>query len=182
MNTMTPKLGSELPVVLPTGKTITGTLVWYYTICKREAWLMGHSVLPDETNESLDKGRVIHESAFRRMKKEIELEGMKIDFVDSKSGDVCEVKSTSRAFHAAKLQLAYYLYRLNLMGISRNGFVVVPKEKKRIPVVLDEELMSELSAALKGLTETCMLPAPPQPQKNPYCKGCAYNAFCWGLT
>lgn len=38
-------------LILPLGgeTAIGGTLVWYYTICPREAWLMGHAIQPDST-------------------------------------------------------------------------------------------------------------------------------------
>lgn len=28
---------------------VTGTLIWYYYICKREVWLMFHQIAPDGT-------------------------------------------------------------------------------------------------------------------------------------
>ncbi|MGC8937341.1 MAG: Dna2/Cas4 domain-containing protein, partial [Candidatus Methanomethylicaceae archaeon] len=39
--------------MLRCGKPITGTLVWYFFICKREVWLMGHEITPDEDASTL---------------------------------------------------------------------------------------------------------------------------------
>ena len=32
---------------------ITGTDIWYYFICKREAWLNKHQISPDESDENV---------------------------------------------------------------------------------------------------------------------------------
>ena len=35
---------------------VNGTLIWYYFICQREVWLMGHQLNPDEDNAYLKSG------------------------------------------------------------------------------------------------------------------------------
>ncbi len=34
---------------------VNGTLIWYYFICQREVWLMGHQLNPDEDNALCDR-------------------------------------------------------------------------------------------------------------------------------
>jgi CRISPR-associated exonuclease Cas4 len=41
---------------------VNGTLVWYYSICKREVWLMSRNISPDQRDTNIDIGRFIHES------------------------------------------------------------------------------------------------------------------------
>ena len=41
---------------------VTATLVWYYYICHREVWLMGHQITPDQDDSNLELGRFVHTS------------------------------------------------------------------------------------------------------------------------
>lgn len=52
---------------------VTGTLVWYYYICKREVWLMAHQLIPDQEQENVRIGKIIGENSYNRDKKEIDL-------------------------------------------------------------------------------------------------------------
>ena len=60
---------------------ITGTLVWYYAICPREAWLMAHEMEPEKEFELLAEGRLNQEAHYKRATKELELPGMRLDQV-----------------------------------------------------------------------------------------------------
>ena len=104
---------------LPSGEYVTGTMIWYYFICKREVWLSSRNLMPDEDAEPLDIGRAIHETYYKRFRKEISMKGAKIDMVRSDNGAlvVYEVKTSSKYLRAAKFQLLYYLYRLKLKGV-----------------------------------------------------------------
>ncbi|MEM2910803.1 MAG: CRISPR-associated protein Cas4 [Nitrososphaerota archaeon] len=180
---MTEKRDLEGPLNyrLPSGRPITGTLLWYYAICKREVWLMSHSITPDEEHQSLEIGRVVHESFYHRMRKEIEAEGMKIDIFSDKDGHIYEVKTSSKFLHAARLQLGYYLLRLEQMGIKTRGVLAIPRERRRIHVELDSELREQMISALQEISELCMKPLPPPATKIHFCRRCAYRDFCWGV-
>ncbi len=165
--------------LLPSGKAITGTMLWYYAICKREVWLLAHCITPDEEHQSLEIGRAVHENFYAEMKKEIEAEGMKIDVVSSKEGMIYEVKTSSKFVEATKLQLGYYLYRLERMRIKMDGVIVVPRERRRIRVTLDDQLREKVLKAIKEIRDICSSQTPPQPVKIPFCRRCAYRDFCW---
>ncbi len=167
---------------LPSGRPVTGTLFWYFAICKREVWLMAHNITPDEEHQSLEIGRVVHESFYTRMKKEIETEGMKIDVVGGKDGFVYEVKTSSKFLEATKLQLGYYLLRLEQMGVKVRGVIAVPRERRRFNVELNSELREQVVSALKEISELCMQPFPPPAQRIHFCRKCAYRDFCWGAV
>lgn len=174
---------SNIPYLLDDGRIITGTLVWYSTICHREVWLMSRDITPDEEDPLLDLGRAIHETSYEEIKKkEILLEGIKIDIIKERDDKkvVCEVKSSSRYIKASVLQLCYYIYRLEEIGIEAVGEVVIPKEKKRIAVRLEsnrEELLSQLSL-IRRITA---MDRPPEPVFIPFCRRCAYRYFCWSI-
>jgi len=141
---------------------------------------MAHSITPDEEHQALEMGRVVHESFYTRMRKEVEAEGMKIDVVDKEGGLLYEVKTSSKFLDATKLQLGYYLWRLERMGLKVKGIIAVPREKRRIPVRLDDELRARVVSALRDISSLCAEPLPPPPVKIPFCRRCAYRDFCWG--
>ena len=35
-------------------KKITGTLIWYYFVCKREVWFMAHEITPFQDDPFLE--------------------------------------------------------------------------------------------------------------------------------
>ncbi len=166
--------------VLSSGKIITGTLVWYYFICKREVWLMSREITPDEDHETLEVGRAVHEIFYGRMIKEFSMEGMKIDILKRGERTICEIKTSSRFVKAACFQLLYYLYRLKEeLGEDFSGWILVPKERKKIRVVLDEPAQNSLLQVLHEIKKIADSDKPPPPARNPFCRRCAYRDFCW---
>lgn len=169
----------EIPYIHQSGKIITGTLVWYYHVCEREVWLMGREITPEEDYQALDMGRAIHEIYYQRMKKEIALNGMKIDVIKGQNKTVCEVKTSSKYLEAAKMQLIYYLYRLKESGIDAIGEILIPKEKKKISIHLSPEIEETLLKALRQIKRIIDLEQPPLPKRTHFCRNCAYKDMCW---
>jgi len=167
------------PYILPSGRHITGTLVWYYFVCKREVWLMSREITPDEENAALDIGRAVHEIFYSRAIKEVSMEGIKIDVFKRSERAICEVKTSSKYIEAARYQLLYYLYRMKEYGANLTGWLFIPRERKRIKVVLDGRSEQFLLSVLKEIRTIVEMEAPPPPVKIPYCRKCAYKEFCW---
>ena len=140
---------------------------------------MGHEITPDEDFSSLEIGRAIHEIHYERIAKEISLEGIKLDLVGRGEKKVCEIKTSSKFLEAAKFQLLYYLYRLKEIGIEATGEILIPKERKRVRVFLDEDGERGLLNALNEIKEIMKLENPPEPKRIPFCRRCAYRDFCW---
>ena len=159
---------------------ITGTLIWYYYICPREVWLMAHELNPEQDNPFIEIGRLIHEDSYAREKKEITFGNIKLDILKKKNGQivVAEIKKSSRFEKSARMQLAFYLYRLKEMGIGAKGELLIPKEKKRIPVELDDTTEKELKRATTEIGDIISREVPPKPEKNKFCRNCAYREFC----
>ncbi len=160
---------------------ITGTLIWYYYICKREVWLMAHELNPQQENPLIELGRLIHEDSYEREKKGFETTGMKIDIVKFEGKEIIigEVKKTSRFLKSATMQLLYYLFRLKENGIISTGELLIPKEKKRIKIELSLEKEIELKNTFEKINEIIRLDRPPEPKRINFCKNCAYYEFCW---
>ncbi|BCS93389.1 CRISPR-associated protein Cas4 [Metallosphaera javensis (ex Sakai et al. 2022)] len=154
---------------------VTGTLVWYVHVCRRETWLMSRSITPYHQHPRLELGRAIDSLHSDRVP--ITLEGMKIDSFRVEDQTVIEVKTSSRHLESAMAQLNYYLYRLREVGVNARGQVYIPRKGQRIQVTLDEERARRDIEAVK---EVVMGELPP-PRRIRYCRKCAYRDFCWPL-
>jgi len=163
---------------------LTGTLLWYWAICKREAWLMAHELNPDEDDPYLELGRFLSQEAYpRAQRRELVLPGVKLDLLETEAGGavvVAEIKKSSRFLEAARLQLLFYLQRLGEQGVQARGELRIPKEKKRIPIQLDQAGHQELEQAIAELQMLIEQPLPPPAVRIPFCRRCAYREFCWG--
>jgi CRISPR-associated exonuclease Cas4 len=140
---------------------------------------MGREITPDEDFSSLEVGRAVHQIYYEGMLKEVSFEGVKLDLIKRGERRVCEVKTSSRYLEASKFQLLYYLYRLKEMGVEASGEILVPKERRKVRVVLDDEGERRLMNALTEIRRILELEKPPEPRKTPFCRRCAYKEFCW---
>ena len=160
---------------------VTGTLVWYYAICPREAWLMAHEIEPERDFELLAEGRLNQEAHYKRATKELALPGMRLDQVRREGGKliVSEVKKSSRFLPATRMQLGYYLWRLAEEGMEASGEILVPEERKREMMDLTPQLREEVEQMVANIERLVREPAPPPAERIPFCKKCAYAEFCW---
>ncbi len=49
---------------------------------------MARNIVPDQDNINLDIGRFIHETSFRRKRKEISIGNVKVDLIDKKKANI----------------------------------------------------------------------------------------------
>jgi len=141
---------------------------------------MAHRILPQEENEFLALGRLLHEESYRRERHEILIDNtIRID-LRLADGVVAEVKKSSKSLDAARMQLAYYLYYLkHEKGVERRGLLLIPSEKRRIAVELTPELETELRAVILDIRRIAARPKPPPLKRIPVCGHCAYAPICW---
>ncbi|NLK52479.1 MAG: CRISPR-associated protein Cas4 [Syntrophomonadaceae bacterium] len=163
------------------GIEVNGTLIQQYYICKREVWLTSRQLSGDQENENLTMGRIIGEFAYKRDNKELDIGGSKIDLIRTENGNVVigEIKKSSRFLESASKQLLFYLLQLKEMGIKARGELMIPEEKKKIPVELDSQNERDIIAAIKDIKAIIARDTPPGPERNKYCRNCAYRDFCW---
>ena len=168
-------------MVEPEEFKVTATLVDCYYICKRETWLMTRNIITDQDNPYVELGRFVSDTTYKRDKKQIHLENVIIDLtkLDGEKVAVGEIKKSSRAEKAARMQLCYYLYVLRDYGIEAEGELLFPKEKKKEKVVLTDETVKELEGAIEEIKKIAMQELPPKAVKIPYCTNCGYREFCW---
>ena len=160
---------------------ITGTYIWYYCICKREVWLLSRGITADQADENMDYGRFLHENTYLRDKKEIDFYGMKLDIIKKENEQLLigEIKKSSKYLESAKMQLLFYLYELEKYGIEAEGVLLIPEEKKRHAIILNEDGRKKLKKALYDIRQIVTCEVPPKPEKINFCKNCAYNELCW---
>lgn len=160
---------------------VTGTLVWFYKICKREVWLMSRNIVPDQKDDNIDYGRFLHENTYKRSEKEVAFGNVRFDVI-FKSKDkliIGETKKTSKYEDASKYQLAFYLGLLKAAGVNADGQLLYPEERKRVDVILTPEMEQELETIKKDIIRIALSKQAPLPKKIPYCKNCGYKEYCY---
>lgn len=157
------------------------TLIWYYYICPREVWFMSRKLEPNQESPFIEIGRLISEESYKKDRKEIHLENMIIDLLKREGEEIVigEVKKSSRYEKAAKMQLAYYLWKLRSLGIEAKGELLFPKEKKKVTVELNDNLINELKEATVKINEIVARELPPPLVEIKFCKKCGYQELCW---
>lgn len=163
-------------------KLITGSLIESFLICKRQAWLMAHQIIPDQEHPYLELGRLIDEESYIEERKKINLENIAIDLIKTENRTLLigEVKKSSKAKEVARFQLIFYLYILkNNYGINGTGILLFPEEKRKIRVELTEEDEHEIEEIIQSLELVALQEKPPKLEKIKYCIHCAYREFCW---
>ncbi|HHX10174.1 MAG TPA: CRISPR-associated protein Cas4 [Firmicutes bacterium] len=160
---------------------VTGTLVWYYYVCKRQVWLMAHQINPDEDDPNIEYGRFLQEIAYGREKKEFSVGSSRLDIVQRMDGTliVSEVKKTSRHEKSATMQLLFYLKELCERGVDASGELRFPEERRRKTIRLTEATLQELRSVEDSIIDLITQSLPPEPVRIGLCRSCGYSEFCW---
>jgi CRISPR-associated exonuclease Cas4 len=187
----------------------TGTQMNYYFVCKRKLWLFSHNVEFESESDLVYLGRLLHEQSYRRKFKEIQLDRIKIDFLEQGKSTTSEAATgeertdnswierqenqsplivihevkRSRSMHDAHLfQLLYYIYYLQKnYGVNAvSGVLHYPLLKTNVPVQLTGERARRIENVLNDISQTISLPRPPSAVWVKACRSCAYSEMCWG--
>jgi CRISPR-associated exonuclease Cas4 len=160
---------------------ITGTMVNYYFSCERQLWLFSRYIKMEETSDLVLMGKIIHEKSYKRKKKELIIDGIKLDFIEKKKGSLIihEVKKAKSNPEAHKYQLLYYLYYLNKKGITANGEINYPEQKRSEHFTWDDKYKDEIEKILEKILIVINKECVPSPVKSKLCTKCSYNDFCW---
>ncbi|MCD6434685.1 MAG: CRISPR-associated protein Cas4 [Candidatus Diapherotrites archaeon] len=161
---------------------INGSLVLSFSNCKREAWLMAHKMIPEQDNVFIALGRLLHETAYENKgEKDVVIDNIKLDLVQKGKGKtiVGEVKKSKYSLEGARDQLLFYLMKLKEMGVEAEGLILIPKENKRLPVVLEIEEEKRIRNMCDEIQKLVDSPIPPIERSQNRCKNCAYYTYCW---
>jgi CRISPR-associated exonuclease Cas4 len=161
----------------------TGTHFNYYQICKRKLWLFASGIGMEHTSDLVYEGKLVHEDSYPQRSakyEEIELEGIKVDFYDTKERVIHEIKKSNKVEVAHEWQLKYYMYVFERNGIEGvTGVLEYPLLRKRETVVLsdiDRERIGEMEREIREVIECDECPPL---QKNRICGNCSYIDLCY---
>lgn len=163
---------------------ITGTHFNYYLICHRKLWLFANGLNMEQNSDAVYEGKLIHENSYKQRSdrfKEIAIEGIKLDYYDTKNNVVHEIKKSDKKEEAHQWQVKYYLYVLEQNGISATGLLEYPKLRKTDKVLLsdpDREYIKEVKSEIERIinSDTC-----PSRIAKTQCRNCSYYDFCYCL-
>jgi CRISPR-associated exonuclease Cas4 len=188
---------------------LAGTQINYYFICKRKLWLFSHNIEFESESDLVHLGRLLHEQSYKRKFKEVQVDRIKVDFLESKEAKtvpagtdegrisnieieneeagsssivIHEVKR-SRSMHDAHVfQLLYYIYYLKTnynTNISK-GMLHYPLLKTNVPVDLTKQRVQQVENVIADIKRTISSPNPPEAVWVKPCRSCAYRELCWG--
>jgi CRISPR-associated exonuclease Cas4 len=133
----------------------------------------------EHTSDTVSLGKLLHESTYKNTE-ELTIDRIAIDFIEQGDGLLLhEVKKSKKMESAHIYQLLYYIFDLNLKGITARGIINYPQLRRKYPVELTPENQKEIEEILKNIGEIIQLKNPPKPEKKPYCRTCSYYELCW---
>ena len=162
---------------------INATYINIYNVCKRELWLHANEIRFEHTSDIVYDGKLIHEDSYpmRSSKyEEIEIDGIKVDYYDTKNKVIHEIKRSNKIEQAHEWQLKYYMYVFEQHGVTDvKGILEYPTLRKTQAVVLsdvDRDRIKEIVADIEMIisSDEC-----PSIQKKGICKSCSYFEFCF---
>jgi CRISPR-associated exonuclease Cas4 len=162
---------------------ITATLINIYHVCHRELWLHANGIRMESGSESVAEGKFIGDTAYpQRAGKytQIELDGVKIDYFDSKNGVVHEVKKSDKMEIAATAQVKYYLWKLEQNGISiSHGIIEYPRLRLIEKVELNDIDRNDIKLWINEIDQIIGSENCPNVIHKQICKNCSYFEYCY---
>ncbi len=159
---------------------ITGTLINYYTTCKREAWLYSRRIHADQWDENILMGKALSEIKEEQLQN-FPFSHLKFDKIGKQRGHylITEYKKSMKNPDAAKMQLLFYMYQLktSLKLKEINGKVI--SGKKVIYVEGNEENLKKIDELIAEISEFLNTPKAPPFEENRFCKNCGYRDYCY---
>jgi len=159
----------------------TGTQINYYFHCHRQLWFFSHNINCEHESDTVYLGKIIHENSYNRERKEVEIDQVKLDFLDISDGVLHEVKKSDSWIEAHEWQVLYYLYVLKRKGITwLIGELNYPVIRRTIDVELTLEKEQELEKILTDIKKIIDMPKPPEiTVKKSVCRKCSYFELCY---
>ncbi|WIV68813.1 CRISPR-associated protein Cas4 [Natrialbaceae archaeon AArc-T1-2] len=157
---------------------VTGVMMQYYHVCKRELWFESRNLEIDRENPTVVRGTHVDDTAYSEKRRNLHLGMISLDVLED--GRVVEVKPSSTLTEPAKMQLSYYLWYLeHVADVERDGVLAHPRERKREPIKLTGERAEKVEDAIRGIYDVVTRESPPPAEEKPFCDACAYHDFCW---
>lgn len=159
---------------------INGTLINYYFHCKRQCYLHGNRINLEDNSELVKIGKVIHEIKDISDNTEVKIDNISLDKITDKY--MVEIKKSDADPLATKMQVLFYLKKLEEKGIKRDGKIIYiekNKDKTENIITLNEENLAQIKKCEKEIEDLLESKSPPKAVKTPKCKKCAYYDYCF---
>ncbi len=166
---------------LPSRVRVNATIFAYFVLCRRKAWLFWHGIGMERHSELVELGKIISKYTYPREKHDVNIDNtVVLDWIDWHHKVVHEVKKSRRAEDAHICQVKYYLWYLEQKGLTGfTGIINYPKLRKIQRVELTDDDRDMIKRMLSEMEELFNLETPPEPERKPICKNCAYFELCW---
>jgi len=165
---------------------IPGTQISYYHLCRRKVWLHHNQIRMENAtaNAFVEEGKHIDETTYARRPqkwRELNLEYLKIDHYDPTENLIREVKKSPKLEHAHVAQVKYYLYALEMRGVTgAGGIIEYPKHRKTTKIdPLTDSDRKEIEGWIAEIERITSLASCPSLVKKGYCRNCAFYDFCF---
>jgi len=159
---------------------ITGTLIHYYTTCKREAWLYSRRIHADQWDENILMGKALAEIKEENLH-HFPFSNLHFDKIGKQRGHylVTEYKKSMSNPEGARMQLLFYMYQLktSLKLKEINGKVI--SGKRVLFVKGDDANIERMRVLIEEIREFLSTPVPPPFKEIKFCKGCGYRDYCF---
>jgi len=161
-------------------KVITGTMFYYYFVCRRKLWYFSKDITLEHSSEKVALGKLLDENSYSRDEKHISIDNtISIDFIRGR--DILhEIKKTKSIEEASVWQVKYYLYYLRKRGVviekARLDFPLIRETKE---VILEDKDYREIEHILTQINDILNEAVPPEAINSKVCKNCAYFELCY---
>ncbi len=163
--------------------TYDASHVTYLLLCHRKLWLHHHGMRMEDNSADVHVGKIIGKNAYDRRAqrwRELVVGPVKIDHYDPKARLVREVKKSPKLEYVHVAQVQYYLWQMERHGVTgASGVIEYPKQRKTVPVVLDEEARGKMIGWLSEIDRIVSLEVTPRAILKSYCGKCAFYDFCY---
>jgi len=158
---------------------ITGLMIQYYHVCKRELWFMSRGIDIDRETTNIQRGTHVDETSYRDKRSSYMMDNrIQLNVLDS--GSIMEVKVSSKMEEPARMQLLFYLWYLReIHGIEKDGVLAYPAERTREQIELDASAVGTVEATVAGVLRVVDRDSPPELERKPVCDACLYQDLCW---
>lgn len=162
---------------------ISGTHFNYYQVCKRKLWLFANGIQMEQTSDLVLEGKLIHESSYPQRPEryeEVEIDGIKVDFYDTKNKVIHEIKKSNKIELAHEWQLKYYIYKLKQNGIEGvTGILEYPSLRSKSEIYLSEEDERYIDETINHIESIVVQKLCPVSKRQGICRNCSYYEFCF---
>ncbi|MBI2183443.1 MAG: CRISPR-associated protein Cas4 [Thaumarchaeota archaeon] len=117
---------TDVAIETETVSRFTGTQINYYFVCKRKLWLFSHNIELESESDLVMLGRLLHEHGYKRKMKEVQVDRIKVDFMEHQRPE--DPIKEKEPFAAQPTGLAWQ--RIGPMPRKEDGRIIIHEVKR----------------------------------------------------